>query len=198
MLNIGLLLKLAVLMVNKVFLEIGTCDFDTCLPLAEQGWSGYMVEADPTHAESMKKQTSRYGVEVRNLAISDYDGLIEFHTSSADEGWVKGIGTVASDNHIGERLLTEDRYSRHIKETISIPCSTLDTFLTESNIDHLDFMKIDTEGHELNILGSYSWRVKPTIVKIEHSHIDDVLMCNMLKSQGYMVWTEKEDIYGVV
>ena len=185
-------------MVAKVFLEIGTCDFDTCLPLAKEGWSGYMVEGDPKYAQAMKTATSEYDVEVSNVAMSDYDGYIRFHTTFAEAGWIKGIGTVAANNHLGERLLDADNYSQFIEDTITVPCSTLDTFLTESNIDHLDFMKIDTEGHEMNILGPYSWRVKPTMIKIEHSHIDDVRMCNILKSQGYMVWTERQDIYGVV
>ena len=185
-------------MVAKVFLEIGTCDFETCLPLAKEGWSGYMVEGDPKYAQAMKTATSEYDVEVSNMAMSDYDGYIRFHTTFAEAGWIKGIGTVAANNHLGERLLDADNYSQFIEDTITVPCSTLDTFLTESNIDHLDFMKIDTEGHEMNILGPYSWRVKPTMIKIEHSHIDDVRMCNILKSQGYMVWTERQDIYGVV
>ena len=185
-------------MVAKVFLEIGTCDFDTCLPLAKEGWSGYVVEGDPKYAQAMKTATSEYDVEVSNMAMSDYDGYIRFHTTFAEAGWIKGIGTVAANNHLGERLLDADNYSQFIEDTITVPCSTLDTFLTESNIDHLDFMKIDTEGHEMNILGPYSWRVKPTMIKIEHSHIDDVRMCNILKSQGYMVWTERQDIYGVV
>lgn len=157
-----------------------------------------MVEGDPKYAQAMKTATSEYDVEVSNVAMSDYDGYIRFHTTFAEAGWIKGIGTVAANNHLGERLLDADNYSQFIEDTITVPCSTLDTFLTESNIDHLDFMKIDTEGHEMNILGPYSWRVKPTIIKIEHSHIDDVRMCNILKSQGYMVWTERQDIYGVV
>ena len=157
-----------------------------------------MVEGDPKYAQAMKTATSEYDVEVSNMAMSDYDGYIRFHTTFAEAGWIKGIGTVAANNHLGERLLDADNYSQFIEDTITVPCSTLDTFLTESNIDHLDFMKIDTEGHEMNILGPYSWRVKPTIIKIEHSHIDDVRMCNILKSQGYMVWTERQDIYGVV
>lgn len=157
-----------------------------------------MVEGDPKYAQAMKTATSEYDVEVSNMAMSDYDGYIRFHTTFAEAGWIKGIGTVAANNHLGERLLDADNYSQFIEDTITVPCSTLDTFLTESNIDHLDFMKIDTEGHEMNILGPYSWRVKPTMIKIEHSHIDDVRMCNILKSQGYMVWTERQDIYGVV
>jgi len=187
---------------QKVFLEIGTCDFDTCLPLAKQGWKGYMVEADPKYAEEMDTQTKPYDVEVSNQAITDYDGYIKFHTTiqstSANAGWIRGIGHVAANNHIGTRLLDNEKNKGFIDQTITVPCSTLDTYIKETGIEHIDFMKLDVEGHELNILGSYSWSVKPSFVKIEHSHIDDIRMCNLLSAQGYMVWTERNDIYGVV
>jgi len=187
---------------QKVFLEIGTCDFDTCLPLAEQGWKGYMVEADPKYAEKITSQTKQYDVEVSNQAITDYDGYIRFHTTlettDSDTGWTRGIGHVASDNHIGSRLLDEEVNKRFIDQTITVPCSTLDTYIEETGIDRIDFMKIDVEGHEVNVLASYSWDVKPTFIKVEHSHIDDIRMCNLLRAQGYMVWTELNDIYGVL
>ena len=31
----------------KMFVEIGSADFDTCLPLAEAGWKGICVEPVP-------------------------------------------------------------------------------------------------------------------------------------------------------
>ena len=186
----------------KVFVEIGTCDFETCLPLAKAGWKGYMVEADPKYAEAMMDETKVLDVVVSNIAMSDYDGFIKFHTTiepnTADLEWVKGIGHVAANNHIGERLLDDVRLKDFIEQTITVPCSTLDTFILESGIESIDFMKIDTEGHEMNILGIYSWKIKPSMIKIEHSHIDDIRMCNILKAQGYMVWTEQNDIYGVI
>lgn len=186
----------------KVFVEIGTCDFDTCLPLAKAGWKGYMVEADPKYAEAMTTQAKGLDIIVSNTAITDYDGYIRFHTTIQtglpELEWTKGIGHIAANNHMGSRLLENEKNKRFIENTITVPCSTLDTFIDESEIEHIDFMKIDVEGHEMNILGSYSWRIKPSMIKLEHTHIDDIRMCNILKAQGYLVWTEQNDIYGVV
>ena len=66
---------------GKVFLEIGTCDFDTCLPLAEAGWSGYMIEADPRYAEIMANKTAQYDVKVDNMAVSNKNGTVAFNQS---------------------------------------------------------------------------------------------------------------------
>jgi len=183
---------------GKVFLEIGTCDFDTCLPLAEAGWSGYMIEADPRYAEIMANKTAQYDVKVDNMAVSNKNGIVAFNQSIQTDDWARGIGVVDDADHLGARLLDLPANAHFLMDKIEVPCCRLDTYLLANEIDHIDFMKIDVEGHELNILGVYSWKVKPTFVKIEHAHIDAELIINILHKQGYMTWVESEDIYGVI
>ena len=65
---------------RKVYIEIGTCDFDTCLDFSEAGWMGYMIEANPIHAAAMRIQCKNNDTEVHNLAISDYNGHIDLLT----------------------------------------------------------------------------------------------------------------------
>ena len=75
---------------------------------------------------------------------------------------------------------------------------TLDSLIAENEIDHIDFLKLDVEGHETNVIESYSWIIKPTFIKLEHWHIDDKNMKRMLESQGYLVYTESRDIYAIL
>ena len=73
----------------------------------------------------------------------------------------------------------------------------MQTFLWKNNIKYIDYLKVDTEGHETDIFGAYDWSVKPTFIKLEHSHIDDVKMKNLLEKQGYMCYTESNDMYAI-
>ena len=50
-----------------------------------------------------------------------------------------------------------------ITKEIDIDCTTVNDSLHKLNIDHLDFLKIDTQGSELEILGEY----RPLMMKIE-------------------------------
>jgi FkbM family methyltransferase len=179
---------------SKFFVEIGSCDFDTCFPLLENGWSGIMVEAVKEITDSLPTHPN---LKIINTVISDYDGEIEFYVSQGDD-WVHGISHVASPNHKGTKLLELNANRQFIGRKDTLPCMTLDTLIAENEIDHIDFLKLDVEGHETNIIESYSWIIKPTFIKLEHWHIDDKNMKRMLESQGYLVYTESRDIYAIL
>ena len=80
---------------------------------------------------------------------------------------------------------------------MDVPCTTLDHLIRQYSLDSIDYLKIDTEGHEINILDSYSWELKPTFIKLEHTHIDDQYVSSMLKDKGYIVYTEQRDMYAI-
>ena len=88
-----------------------------------------------------------------------------------------------------------------------VECLTLDTLLKKYNIADVDFMKVDVEGNEYEIFKSYSWLVKPSVLKIETSHWETHenyynfkytdIMLGMLRENGYLLWEEKSDLYAV-
>ena len=120
--------------------------------------------------------------------------MIDFYLSrETNQEWTKGISHAVSQ--IGEKLL--ERHTHLIEKKISVPCYTLQTFISMKGITHIDYLKVDTEGHEMDIFEAYDWRVLPTFIKIEHHHIDDIQMKKMLEEKGYIVYTEGRDIYAV-
>lgn len=188
----------------KTFIEIGTSDFDTCLDLVNKGnWMGVMVEPNPKCMDSIKKQVAESphasNVQFATEVISDFNGKIAFTTSRQDgEEWVKGISTVTAPSHRGERLFDYPENQLLIDEHLELPCITLNTLLARYEYEHINFLKIDTEGHELNILEAYDWEIKPDLIKVEHSHLDDKYLAKILKEQGYTVYTEETDLYGIL
>ena len=190
----------------KTFIEIGTCDFDTNIPLIESGeWTGIMCEPAPTYFKNLedicKDIKHRENLILENLAISDYNGRLDFAVArndhSIENSWQRGISSVVSDHHIGERLFDYDVNKNLIAETIEVPCLTLDDLIHKHRVTSIDYLKIDAEGHEMNIINAYFWGIKPTIIKLEHIHIDDIYMANLLQEQGYIVYTEQRDIYAI-
>ena len=177
-------------MKQKIFVEIGVCDFDTLEPLIDNGWKGYFVEPVKEYADKLK------AYDVTQCAISSYDGMIDFYVSRSDgEEWVKGVSHAVIQK--GTKLLELTNNRKLISRKMTVPCYTLQSFCKMKDIQYIDYLKVDTEGHETDIFESYDWSVKPTFIKLEHWHIDDKRMKRLLEKEGYIVYTEGRDIYAV-
>lgn len=177
------------------FVEIGAANFDHLGQLARNGWSGIIVEPVPEYADFLRSNLLGFPVQIVEAAISDLNGELEMAVSEG-EGWVRGISHVVSPNHAGTRLSDFPDNTHLFPDRITVKAMTLDTLLRETN-GAIDFMKIDAEGHELNILRHYSWRLKPKTIKVEHKHVDDAELQAILVAQGYIVWREVDDLYAV-
>ena len=182
----------------KTFLEIGTADFETLVPLAQKGgWTGYCVEPMPHHVETLKEMTSGIAVAVCECAISDRTGSIRMAVGGGEK-WATGANHVIDENHLGGRLLDRPvNKSRRVAE-IEVQCYTLDDFIDLHKITEVDFCKIDVEGHELNILKDYSWKIKPSVIKIEHKHLRGNDLDKILGLAGYTMYVEQQDIYAIL
>lgn len=123
------------------------------------------------------------------LATRDIEG---------EDEWMLGISRVKGDLNSGRNLLDQELFIPNIVEN-EVDGRTLDTFLYEhmDNSDHLNSLVIDTEGHDFDIINSYSFRIKPRFLKIEHKHCTGSVnqVCQRLESVGYTVYVEREDIY---
>ena len=174
---------------QKVFVEIGVCDFDTLEPLQRNGWKGYYVEPVKEYADKLRG-------DVTQCAISSYDGTIEFYISRSDgEEWQRGISHAVEQK--GTKILELHGNSHLISRKVTVPCYTLQSFCKMKDIQYIDYLKVDTEGHETDIFESYDWSVLPTLIKLEHFHINDIKMKSLLEKRGYIVYTEDRDIYAI-
>ena len=192
----------------KTFIEIGSCDFDTNLKLIENGdWIGVMCEPAPKYFHNLEQIVSgsknKENLHLENIAISDFDGKIDFTVSKdltnedRSMAWVRGISSVTADNHKGERLFEYKDNAKFIEEHLQVPCMRLDSLIAKYKFEHINYLKIDTEGHEINIIEDYSWDIKPDFIKLVHSHIDHLYVANILEAKGYIVYIENRDIYAV-
>ena len=187
---------------NKFFVEIGSSDFDTLLPLAELGWSGIIVEPLSECLNNLERYDS---VIYENVAIHSYNGETEFiyyDSSLMDDcgesktWWTRGLGTTNLDmNH----MINNPQWKKYERQ-ITVDCLTLDSLLEKYEISEIDFMKVDVEGEECKIFVDYSWRVKPDVIKIESEHwnkMEKLTMKTMLIENGYLIWEESNDWYSV-
>ncbi|HBY69099.1 MAG TPA: hypothetical protein DEG69_15940 [Flavobacteriaceae bacterium] len=198
---------------TKYFIEVGSCDFDTLLPLCDNGWKGACVEPVKTLAENLRKEINARSlpVELIESAVSDLDGTaqmtqVDKFDYDGPDYWARGVSHISQAHTKGLCLL--DNVNKIIpRVNVEVPTLTLNSLIKHlSNSSahfkdftgDIDFMRLDAEGHELNILEAYDWSIKPNWIKVEHKHSDRLAIEKILKGQGYYVMNEEEDMYGVL
>lgn len=142
--------------------EVGAHDGRTgsaTLLFEGMGWQCLLVEPNPASVEQIRRH--RTGV-VRHCAASSAEGEATFYVA---EG-VEQMSTVEADrDHL--RWIAEVGGS--VRET-RVRTARLDDLLDEAGFPELQFLTIDVEGHELEVLrGLTLERFRPRIVIVEEN-----------------------------
>lgn len=105
------------------------------------GWSGICIDADERTIDKLKQKRKN----TLHTAVSNNNGEITFNQHD-----LAGISAVSKQGN-----------------TV-VSCKTLDSILEEANINNIDLLDIDVEGHELEVCEGLNWnKYKPKIVIIE-------------------------------
>lgn len=181
------------------FVEIGAGDgnfiSNTLLLEKDYGWHGILCEPVPKQVEKIR-QTRSAIVEAACIYSTSLN-KIEFLEVEGVE-YLSGIKSLLSNDLLRSSMLGKAK--AYLLETIS-----LDDLLDKHNApQEIDFLSIDTEGSEYNILQAYSFSRKFKIICVENNN-NDMIMQSLLKEKGYtrvMIkkaefdsWYIREDLY---
>ncbi len=120
------------------------------------GWRGINVEPQEEFYQKLCTQRPR-DINLK-LAVSDRQGELVLHTADSHPGWSTTIESVADEmTNMGLKISAD-----------KIPAKTLATLCEENGVTEIDFLKIDVEGAERNVLlGADFVRFRPRIVLLE-------------------------------
>lgn len=147
------------------FLEIGTSDFDTCIQTCLPDARGISVE--PVGAY-FNRLPSKPGVTKLNQAVSDFNGDIPVFYISPQTitdlnlaECCRGCNSVNKPHPyalqelrrvLGTDASEDDILSKFHTDTVRV--TDFETLTEEQNVRAIDFLKIDTEGHDCTIMRS--------------------------------------------
>lgn len=86
-------------------------------------------------------------------AISDVDGKLTMYKRRDDD-----ISSVARQEWLDRK--------HGAAEEVSVPSMRLDSFITQNRISHIDLLKVDVEGHELNVLKGCGKYLDPKFISV--------------------------------
>ena len=173
------------------FIEIGTADFDTLIETADDSVTGLSIEPIKFYLDRLP---NKEGVKKINCAIGDVDKDTHVYWVPPDKideyglpEWVRGCGSV--DNpHV---LISED-----VQEPLPIRMITWDRLIDDYDIGSVEYLKIDAEGYDFNIIEQIlesPKKILPNKIKFEQNYgkageeKDNSEFIKKLKIHGYIV-----------
>lgn len=138
------------------FIEIGTSDFNTIIQKENPG-IGLSVEPLKIYLDALPDKESVVKV---NCAITDFDGVVDVYWIDPQDiktynlpNWLRGCNSIIKPHPTAVMELSSRNLSSIYKKTT---CETMtwETLVNKYNVTSIDYLKIDTEGHDCVILES--------------------------------------------
>lgn len=148
----------------------------------ELGWNGICIEPSPKIFQKLEKNRKCICInacvsnETKKARFMFIDSLYDIATMYS------GLVEKYDPRHL-ERI--EEYFSQEEKKFINVQCYRLDDILDKYNISHIDYLSIDTEGGEFDILTSIDFeKVNIEIIDIENNYNENNIK-EFLESKGY-------------
>ena len=138
--------------------------------LEELGWAGILIEPQPALAEKLRQ---RRAAKVYAVACS----------SRANAGKTMTLNMAGPHSSLDPNFVV---FPMRRESEIEVPIKTLDEILIDANAPApLDFMSIDVEGHEMEVLDGFDIeRWQPRLLLIEDLVLN-LRLHRYLRSRGY-------------
>ena len=181
-----------------VFVEFGASDgvsnSNTYFFETKLGWKGICVEAVKRDYESMRRV--RPGCEAVHGAVLSH---CEKETATIVQTPFQGTAGVRGHELDGGHVRASDMgavWRGKVRE-YEVPCFTLEVLLRRAGYKHVDYLSIDTEGGELELVEAFPWsEFRIDVVQIEavsrtlKNKLDRVSIISAMLERGYSLDAE--------
>jgi|688.fasta_scaffold212992_4 FkbM family methyltransferase len=175
------------------YVDIGTCDFETSLDFANDSNNVILLVEPLTYY--LDRLPNIHNVIKDNVAISNKSGtakiyylpdeIISIHNLPT---WLRGCSSVGVKHKSAEQELSKRNLSSDLIQHKDIDIITFSELCSKHNIESIDNLKIDTEGHEQYILPDVLAKVKQGLlinhIKFENQqYLGNQILLNIIRDE---------------
>lgn len=167
------------------FVEFGAADgfhlSNTYLLEHKYNWTGIIADPNPVYQESLKNRSCH----VDSRAVHKKSGEIMGFFSVSDLPELSTLQGYANSDH-----WSPQRSKNSLSEVVTV---SLDDLLDDYNApETIEYVSIDTEGSEFDILSEFSFKRGVKLFTIEHNYTQNRdKIYNLMTSRGYTKILEK-------
>ena len=183
---------------NGFFVDVGAHDGisinNTLYFEKNNNWSGINIE--PIKTVFDKLVINRPNNINLNCAVCNNDGETDF---LCNIGYTEMISGIKDNYHMRNlhRLQNENIQHGSITEVIKVETKKLETILHENDISHINYLSIDVEGAEFEVIKSINFdKVFIDVIGFENNHDDvSVPIVEYLHNKGFIIIHISLDIF---
>ena len=129
----------------------------------ERGWNGINCEPQLGHFKLLQKERKR-DINL-NVGVGSKKGKLSLRQYKGD-----GLSTLSSDFKAEYANSPDDNTKTYVDTMVEV--RTLASIFDEYKITVINFMKVDVEGYEYEVLYANNWnRYRPQVICIEADHV---------------------------
>jgi len=183
---------------NGFFVDVGAHDGisinNTLYFERYNGWTGINIE--PIETVYNKLVVNRPFCININCAVSNTDGNSEFILNKGYTEMISGLKNSYDERHMS-RLKKENNMTDSTTEIITVCTKKLETIFNEKNIKHVNYISIDVEGGEFDVIKSINFdKVFIDVIGFENNYSDvSVPIVAYLKSKNFEICHKSMDIF---
>ena len=183
---------------NGFFMDIGAHDgksINNTLYFEESNnWTGVNVE--PIKKVYNDLVVNRPNCININCAVCNNDGISEFICNKGYTEMISGIKDTFDPRHM-QRLQRENRRYGSTTEIIEVETKRLETICDSHKITHINYLSIDVEGAEFEVIKSINFdKVYIDVIGFENNYEDtSIPIVEYLKERNYIVINKSLDIF---
>jgi FkbM family methyltransferase len=184
---------------NGFFVDVGAHDgvaFNNTLYFEKtNGWKGVNIE--PMTNVFEKLVVNRPETTNINCAISNTDGTAEFYFNTGYTDMLSGLKETYDPRHLN-RLNSENNQMGSKTSLITVETKRLETLFDKYTIKHVNYLSIDVEGAELEVIKSINFdKVFIDVIEFENNYNDtSIPIIAYLETRGYKMINHKSlDIF---
>lgn len=167
------------------FVDVGaSLDGNDTLLLEEMGWNGICIE--PT--ESYQTLIEKRKCICLNICVGDHSGKVQFMENTGYTRELSGVVDYYCEAHKG-RISNENKHMGGSSDIVEKEMKTLnDVFEEQGSPEHIDYLKIDVEGGEEQVLRGVDFdKYSFGLISIEANYQEEFSAClSLLESKGFI------------
>ena len=183
---------------NGFYVDVGAHDGisinNTLYFEKNNNWRGINIE--PIKSVFDKLVINRPNNINLNCAVCNNDGETDFLCNTGYTEMISGIKDNFDIRHL-DRLQRENIQYESITEVIKVETKKLETILYENDISHINYLSIDVEGAEFEVIKSINFdKVFIDVIGFENNYNDVSLpIVEYLQNKGFIIIHKSLDIF---